>query len=50
MFLRQALLVDQVDAYNMLSVEVQFRRLQTIEFSYAEKAREQESKAVLVAV
>lgn len=46
MFLRQALLVDQVDAYNLLSIEVQFRRLQTIEFSYAEKAREQESKAV----
>ena len=46
MSLRQALLVDQLDGFNLLSVEVQFRRLQTIEFSYAEKAREMESKAV----
>lgn len=30
----------------MLSVEVQFRRLQTIEFSYSEKAKEAEAKAV----
>ena len=46
MSLRQALLVDQVDGCNMLSVEIQFRRLQTIEFSYSEKARELEAKAV----
>lgn len=46
MSLRQALLVDQVDAYNLLSVEIQFRRLQTIEFSYSEKAKELEAKAV----
>lgn len=46
MSLRQALLVDQVDAYNLMSVEIQFRRLQTMEFSYAEKARDMESKAV----
>ena len=46
MALRQALLVDQLDGSNLLSVEVQFRRLQTIEFSYAEKAREAESKGV----
>lgn len=46
MSLRQALLVDQLNGCNLLSVEVQFRRLQTIEYSYAEKAREQESKAV----
>ena len=46
MSLRQALLVDQVDAFNLLSIEIQFRRLQTIEYSYSEKAREQESKAV----
>lgn len=39
MALRQALLVDQLDGSNLLSIEVQFRRLQTIEFSYAEKAR-----------
>ena len=46
MSLRTALLIDQVDPYNLLSIEVQFRRLQTIEFSYSEKAREAESKAV----
>ena len=46
MALRQALLIDQLDAFNLLTIELQFRRLQTIEFSYAEKAREMESKAV----
>eukprot|EP00438_Fugacium_kawagutii_P021515 Skav212741 [mRNA] locus=scaffold1199:108583:113900:+ [translate_table: standard] len=46
MALRQGLLVDQLDAYNLLSIEVQFRRLQTIEFSYSEKAKELESKSV----
>ena len=46
MSLRQALLVDQLDAFNLLSVEIQFRRLQTIEYSYSEKARDMESKAV----
>ena len=40
------MLVDQVDAFNLLSIEIQFRRLQTIEFSYSEKAKEAESKAV----
>lgn len=44
--MRQALLVDQLDAYNLMTIEVQFRRLQTIEFSYAEKAKDMESKAV----
>eukprot|EP00438_Fugacium_kawagutii_P003851 Skav230672 [mRNA] locus=scaffold2185:329965:335309:- [translate_table: standard] len=43
---RQALLVDQLDGCNLLSIEVQFRRLQTIEYSYAEKAREQEARSV----
>lgn len=46
MALRQGLLVDQFDAYNFLSVEIQFRRLQTIEFSFSEKAKELESKSV----
>ena len=46
MAVRQALLVDQLDGCNLLSIEVQFRRLQTIEFSYAERAREAESRAV----
>ena len=35
-----------MDAFNLMSIEVQFRRLQTIEFSYSEKAKEAESKAV----
>ena len=46
MALRHALMVDQLDLVNLLSGEVQLRRLQTIEFSYAEKARELESRAV----
>lgn len=46
MALRQALLVDQLDGSNLLSIEVQFRRLQTIEFSYAEKARDSESRGL----
>ena len=46
MALRQAMIVDQLDLCNLLSSEVQFRRLHTIEFSYAEKARDIESKAV----
>ena len=44
--LRQALLVDQLDPYNLLSIEIQFRRLQTIEYSYSEKAKDLEAKAV----
>ncbi len=46
MALRQALLVDQLDGSNLLSIEVQFRRLQTIEFSYAEKAKDSESRGL----
>ena len=46
MALRQALLVDQLDPYNLLSIEIQFRRLQTIEYSYSEKAKDLEAKAV----
>ena len=46
MALRQALLVDQLNGSNLLSVEIQFRRLQTIEFSYAEKAREAENRSM----
>ena len=46
MAIRQSLLSDQLDCCNLLSSEIQFRRLQTIEFSYAEKARDLESKAV----
>jgi hypothetical protein len=46
MALRQALLVDQLNGCNLKSVEIQFRRLQTIEFSYAEKARENENRSM----
>ena len=46
MALRQLVLVDQLDCCNLLSAELQFRRLQTVEFSYAEKAREGESRSV----
>ena len=44
--LRAAVEVDQVDICNLLSVELAFRRLQTIEFSYSEKAREVDAKSV----
>ena len=46
MALRHTLLVDQLDPYNLLSIEIQFRRLQTIEYSYSEKAKDLEAKAV----
>lgn len=46
MALRHALCVDQLNGTNLLSVEIQFRRLQTIEFSYAEKARENENRSM----
>ena len=46
MMLKHAPQVDQLKGHNLLSVEMTFRRLQTIEFSYAEKAREAESRAV----
>ena len=43
--LTQGLLVDQLDGSNLLMVEYQFRRLQTIEFGHSERAREAESKS-----
>lgn len=45
MIAKHALQVDQLNGYNNLFLEVIFRRIQTIEYAYAEKAREQESKA-----
>ena len=42
--LKQAMQVDQIDPSNSVAVELLFRRLQTIEFSHAEKARELENK------
>lgn len=44
MFLRYCLQIDQLNSHNLMSVEAMFRRLQTIEFGYAEKAREVEAK------
>lgn len=46
MIAKHALQVDQLNGYNNLFLEVIFRRLQTIEYAYADRAREQESKAV----
>lgn len=46
MTIRYAIQTDQLNPYNNLFCEVIFRRLQTIEFAYMERAREQESKAV----
>ncbi|CAE7559495.1 unnamed protein product, partial [Symbiodinium sp. CCMP2456] len=46
MVLRQLVLVDQVDACNCYGVELLFRRLQTIEYSHSERARELEGKTV----
>ena len=45
MILKAALQQDQVDGYNNLFIEILFRRLQTIEYSYSEKAKEIEAKA-----
>ena len=46
MTLRHALQIDQVDGFNLVFVEVMFRRLQTIEYAHSERAREAESKSV----
>ncbi|CAE6921808.1 unnamed protein product [Symbiodinium sp. CCMP2592] len=46
MVLKHALQTDQFDGCNNLCIEVIFRRLQTIEYAYADKAREQEAKSV----
>ena len=46
MILRQLILVDQYDACNSYGIELMFRRVQTIEYAHAERARELESKNV----
>jgi hypothetical protein len=46
MIMKHLLQVDQYNGYNSLGIEVIFRRLQTIEFAYAERARENEAKSV----
>jgi hypothetical protein len=43
--IRQAIMVDQLDGFNCMMVEVLFRRLQTIEFAHSERLRDSESKA-----
>lgn len=44
MMLRQLLQVDSFNGCNSLGIELMFRRLQTIEYAHAEKARENESR------
>ena len=44
--IRYAAEVDQVDVTNLVSIEVTFRRLQTIEFNYQEKVREAEARSI----
>ena len=46
MIAKHALQTDQLNGYNSMFCEVIFRRLQTIEFAYAERAREAEAKAI----
>jgi hypothetical protein len=43
-YLRLMSLYDQLDVSNLASAESMFRRLQTIEFSYLEKIRDQQAK------
>jgi hypothetical protein len=45
-YLTYLCLYDQMDASNVAAAEMMFRRLQTIEFSYLEKVRDHEAKAV----
>ena len=44
--IKHSLQTDQLNCCNLLSLEVMFRRLQTIEYAYSEKAKESESRAV----
>lgn len=44
MMLRQLLQVDSYNGCNSMGIELMFRRLQTIEYAHAEKARESESR------
>ena len=46
MVLRQLIQVDMVNACNCIGIELMFRRVQTIEYAHAEKAREAESKSI----
>ena len=44
--IKAAVMVDQLDPANSVALEMLFRRLQTIEFSHSERAKEAESKGV----
>ena len=44
--IKHSIQTDQLNCCNLLSLEVMFRRLQTIEYAYSEKAKETESRAV----
>ncbi len=46
MIIKHAMQVDQINACNNMFCEVIFRRLQTIEYAYAEKVRDAESRSV----
>ena len=46
MIAKHALQTDQINGYNAMFCEVIFRQLQTIEFAYAERAREAEAKSI----
>jgi len=45
LMLRAAVLVDQLDPANNMFVEILFRRVQTIEYSWSERIQDRESKA-----
>jgi len=45
LMLRAAILVDQVDPANNMFIEVLFRRVQTIEYSWSERIHDREARA-----
>ena len=44
--LKQALCIDTLDGSNLVSIETEFRRMQTIEFAHWDKAKGQGSKCI----
>ena len=45
MMLRQLIQVDMLNGFNHMGIELMFRRIQTIEYAHAEKARELEARS-----
>lgn len=45
-YLKALLLTDQFDGTNSVGIEMILRRMQTIEFAHAERAKENEAKGV----